>query len=82
MESLFQKQELPSLFGTDPAYSRKIKALLSIIASSVPFETDMTKLAKTIGLARNSVIADLQGILWWTGGTPLKSAVLTRHSDK
>ncbi len=56
------EQELPSLCGTDPAYSRKIKALLSIIASSVPFETDMTKLAKTIGLARNSVIAYLQNL--------------------
>ena len=56
------EQELPSLCGTDPAYSRKIKALLSIIASSVPFEIDITKLAKTIGLARNSVIAYLQNL--------------------
>ena len=56
------EQELPSLCGTDPAYSRKIKALLAIIATSVPFEIDIMKLAKTIGLARNSVIAYLQNL--------------------
>ena len=54
------EQELPSLCGTDPSYARKIKALLSIIASSVPFEVDITKLSKNIGLARNSVITYLQ----------------------
>lgn len=54
------EQELPAFCGTDPSYTRKIKALLSVLASSVSFEVDISKLARAIGLARNSVMAYLQ----------------------
>lgn len=56
------EQEMPLLCGVDPAYVRKLKALLGILASSVPYEVDITKLAGTIGLTRNSVIAYLQSL--------------------
>lgn len=56
------EQEMPLLCGTDPAYIRKLKALLGILASSVPYEVEITKLATTIGLTRNSVIAYLQNL--------------------
>jgi uncharacterized protein len=54
------EQEMPLLCGVDPVYIRKLKALLSILASSVPFEVDISKMATAIGLTRNSVIAYLQ----------------------
>lgn len=60
--NLILEQEMPLLCNIDPAYVRKLKALLGILASSVPFEVDITKLAGTIGLSRNSVIAYLQNL--------------------
>lgn len=60
--NFIMEQEMPLLCGVDPAYVRKLKALLSILASSVPYEVDITKLATTIGLTRNSVIAYLQNL--------------------
>ena len=38
--------------GVDPAYTRKLKALMGILATSVPYELDITKLAGMIGLSR------------------------------
>lgn len=43
------EQEMPLLCGVDPAYIRKLKALLGVLASSVPYEVDITKLAGMIG---------------------------------
>lgn len=60
--NLILEQEMPLLCNIDPAYVRKLKALLGILASSAPFEVDITKLAGTIGLSRNSVIAYLQSL--------------------
>lgn len=60
--NLILEQEMPLLCNIDPAYVRKLKALLGILASSVPFEVDITKLAGTIGLSRNSVITYLQNL--------------------
>lgn len=56
------EQEMPLLCGVDPAYIRKLKALLGVLASSVPYEVDITKLAGMIGLTRNSVITYLQNL--------------------
>lgn len=56
------EQEMPLLCGVDPVYIRKLKALLGVLASSVPYEVDITKLAGVIGLSRNSVIAYLQNL--------------------
>lgn len=60
--NLILEQEMPLLCNIDPAYVRKLKALLGILTSSVPFEVGITKLAGTIGLSRNSVIAYLQNL--------------------
>ena len=54
------EQEMPLLCGIDPAYARKLKALLVILATTVPFEVDISKLASTLGLARTSVLNYLQ----------------------
>ena len=51
--------ELPLLCNVDPGNVRKIKALLGIIASSVPFEVDIAKLSTAIGIHRNTTIAYL-----------------------
>lgn len=62
MVNLIIEQELPLLCGVDPAYTRKLKALMGILATSVPYELDITKLAGMIGLSRNSVINYLQNL--------------------
>lgn len=48
--------ELPQLCGIGVGNIRKLKALLSVLATSVPFEVDISKLATTIGIHRNTVI--------------------------
>lgn len=48
--------ELPQLCGVDVSNVRKLKALLGILATSVPFEVDISKLATTIGIHRSTVI--------------------------
>ncbi len=60
--NLILEQEMPLICGIDPAYVRKLKALLGILATSVPYEVDITKLAAAIGLTRNSVISYLQSL--------------------
>ncbi len=51
--------ELPQLCGIDVGNVRKIKALLGILASSVPFEVDISKLN---GIHRNTVIEYLNSL--------------------
>lgn len=52
--------ELPLLRKVDIANIRKIKALVSIIASSIPFEVDASKLSRLIGTGRDTVIEYMQ----------------------
>ena len=52
--------ELPKLRKFDVANSRKIKALLSILASSLPFKLDTVKLATMAEISRNSLLQYLQ----------------------
>ena len=47
--------EFPQLRGVDPLKSRKIKQLLYIIAQSVPFKPNISKLASRIGVSRNTL---------------------------
>ena len=54
--------ELPQLCGIDVGNVRKIKALLGILATSVPFEVDISKLSTTIGIHRNTVIEYLNSL--------------------
>lgn len=48
--------ELPQLCGIEVGNVRKLKALLGVLATSVPFEVDVSKLSTTIGIHRNTVI--------------------------
>lgn len=48
--------ELPNVCHIESANCRKVKALLSIISSSVPFEVDISKLSIQSGLQRNTII--------------------------
>ena len=54
--------ELPQLCGVDVSNIRKLKALLGILATSVPFEVDISKLATAIGIHRNTVIDYLNSL--------------------
>ena len=49
------ESELPQLCGVDIGNVRKLKALLGILATSVPFEVDISKLSTTIGIHRNRI---------------------------
>lgn len=53
-------QEMPLLCRVDPAYARKIKALVSVVATSQPFEVDITKLGRVTEMARTTVLDYLQ----------------------
>lgn len=48
--------ELPQECRIDISNVRKIKALIGLLAETVPFEVGITKLATTIGVHRNTVI--------------------------
>lgn len=48
--------ELPILRSVDVTNSRKLKALISVLAHTVPFEVDVSKLAVAIGATRNTVL--------------------------
>ena len=48
--------ELPQCYGVDMAMVRKIKALMSIVSSSIPYEVDATKLSGLIGVHRTTVV--------------------------
>lgn len=48
--------ELPQLCGVDVSNCRKLKALMGILATAVPFEVDISKLATTIQVHRNTAL--------------------------
>ncbi len=48
--------ELPQCYGVDMAMVRKIKALMSIVSNSIPYEVDATKLSGVIGVHRTTVV--------------------------
>lgn len=52
--------ELPQLRGLDIANVRKIKALLAILATNVPFAVDTVKLSAMTGLSRTTLLQYLQ----------------------
>jgi predicted AAA+ superfamily ATPase len=51
--------ELPLLRGVDIAYTNKLKQLLYVIAQSVPFVPNISKLSERIGINRNTLISYL-----------------------
>lgn len=48
--------ELPQQRNINPANCRKIKALLNVLATQVPFSVDISKLATAIGLQRTTLL--------------------------
>lgn len=52
--------ELPQLCGVDVSNIRKVKGLLTVLASNVPFQLDMTKLSAAAGMARTTLLSYLQ----------------------
>lgn len=52
--------ELPQVRKVDIANTRKLKALLSVLANNVPFQVDITNLAGKIEIERNTVLAYLK----------------------
>jgi len=60
--NLVLEQELPLLCGIDPAYIRRIKALLEILTHTVPFEVDTAKLSSLLSISRNSLLSYLQSL--------------------
>lgn len=57
--NLILEVELPLLRKVDVAYVRKLKQLLQIIAESVPFMPNISKLSERIGINRNTLISYL-----------------------
>ncbi len=51
--------ELPQLGNVDIANVRKLKSLLSVVSSGVPFAVDISKMAQTAELNRNTIISYL-----------------------
>lgn len=49
-------QELPAICHVEVANCRKIKALMGILCSTVPFEVDISRMSIQSGLQRNTVI--------------------------
>lgn len=54
--------EMPLLGGVDVANIRKIRSLLSIVSSGVPFAVDITKMAQMSELNRNTIISYLHNL--------------------
>lgn len=52
--------ELPSLCGVDVSKVRVLKALLSVLSSSVPMQLDMQKLSVMVGVSRVTLLGYLQ----------------------
>ncbi len=57
--SMILGQELPQLRGIDPSYIPKLKQLVAIIAQSVPFLPNISKLSERIGINRNTFLSYL-----------------------
>lgn len=54
------EQELPLLSELKNGYVRKIKAMLSVLATSKPFEVDISKMSRMLELNRETVLSYLQ----------------------
>lgn len=51
--------ELPQLCGVEVANIRKLKSLLTILSSNVPYSLDITKLSAAAGMSRNTILSYL-----------------------
>lgn len=54
--------ELPMHCGVEVGNVRKVKSLLTILASNVPMQVDISKLSASIGVSRQTVLSYLQAM--------------------
>ncbi len=54
--------EIPQLRGVEVAYINKMKQLLYVIAQSVPFIPNISKLSERIGISRNALLSYLNAL--------------------
>ena len=52
-------QEMTQLCGVDPAYTRKLKAMMMFLANNVPYDVNIAKLASYLELNKNTVLSYL-----------------------
>ncbi len=57
--NLILEIELPQLGNIDFANVRKLRSLLSVVSSGVPFAVDISKMAHTSGRTHNNIVAYL-----------------------
>ena len=50
------EQELPLFCGIEPAYTRKLKAMMLFLADNLPYEVNITKLATYLEINKNTVL--------------------------
>lgn len=55
-------QEMTFFCGIDPAYTRKLKAMLMYLADNLPYEVNIAKLASYLELNKQTVLAYLSGL--------------------
>jgi len=56
------EQEMTQFCGVEPAYSRKIKAMLLFLSDSIPYEVNIAKLASYLELNKNTVLSYLSSM--------------------
>ena len=53
------EQEMPMFCGIDPAYTRKLKAMMMFLAGNLPYEVNISKLASYLEINKNTVLSYL-----------------------
>ncbi len=60
--SFIIEQEMTLFCGIDPAYTRKVKALLMYLAENIPFEVNIAKLTTYLELNKQTVLSYLNSL--------------------
>ena len=55
-------QEMTQFCGVDPAYTRKLKAMMLFLANNVPYDVNIAKLASYLELNKNTVLSYLSSM--------------------
>lgn len=55
-------QEMTQLCGVDPAYTRKLKAMMLFLVNNVPYDVNIAKLASYLELNKNTVLSYLSSM--------------------
>lgn len=55
-------QEMTQFCGIEPAYTRKLKAMMLFLADNVPFEVNIAKLSSYLEITKNTVLSYLSSL--------------------